>query len=152
MIKASVKKKPGFVSTRNKLIRDTSKAMVTGLDVWSQDLQRIVIRAISSGSRSGQIYTVKGRTYVASRVGEAPAKVTGELSRSILLRKEPKRFGKVGRGIKTKKNVIQANWETGFGGRNVDRSRARPYMASNFRRTQRREMVLFVARLRKVVA
>jgi HK97 gp10 family phage protein len=40
-------------------------------------------RSLTTGSRSGRVYVIGGKKHTASAAGEMPAKVSGELARSV---------------------------------------------------------------------
>jgi HK97 gp10 family phage protein len=49
-------------------------------------LKATLVRSLTTGKRSGRIYTIGGSKHTASAAGEAPAKVTGNLARSVTVK------------------------------------------------------------------
>jgi HK97 gp10 family phage protein len=55
-------------------------------------LKATLVRSLTTGKRSGRIYTIGGSKHTASSAGEAPAKVTGNLARSVTAKVIPNGF------------------------------------------------------------
>ncbi len=50
---------------------------------YGTDITKELKRVVSTGTRTGRIYRIKGKSHQASAEGEAPAKLTGRLSNSF---------------------------------------------------------------------
>lgn len=42
-----------------------------------------LVRSLTTGARSGRVYIIRGKRHTASAAGEAPAKITGALAKSV---------------------------------------------------------------------
>jgi hypothetical protein len=88
-------------------------------------LQRQTIRTLTTGKRTGRIYTINGRPHQASAAGEAPAKQTGRLSKSV------------GHNVMTKRLTVgEIAPYAGYLERGTSRMAARPHLLATFNRNQ----------------
>lgn len=66
-----------------KLTVGVKKAIMRAVAMTAHDVRNDAINSITSGQKSGQVYTRRGITHQASAPGEAPAADTGVLHNSI---------------------------------------------------------------------
>jgi len=59
------------------------RAYTQGLNKSGYLLKRQTVRLLTTGSRSGRIYVIRGKRHQASAAGEPPAKLSGRLAASV---------------------------------------------------------------------
>lgn len=89
-------------------------------------LQRQTVRTLTTGKRTGRIYIINGRPHQASAAGEAPAKQTGRLAKSV------------GHNVITKRLTVgETAPYAGDLERGTSRMAARPHLLATFNRNQK---------------
>ena len=65
------------------LMSATRQALNDGWDESGAIVSKELVRILTTGPRTGRVYTIRGRKHQASAPGEPPAKLTGALARSV---------------------------------------------------------------------
>lgn len=80
-------------------------------------LKKDLVAGLTTGKRSGRVYSIKGRKHQASAAGEMPAKLSGTLAKSVKYR------------LKTKQIELgETAFYAGFLERGTARMAARPHI------------------------
>lgn len=65
------------------LMPETHKALNDAWNNAGDIVSKELVRILTTGPRTGRVYTIRGRKHQASAPGEAPAKLSGALANSV---------------------------------------------------------------------
>lgn len=106
--------------------KSPDRAITLGLRKAGSLLQKATVKTLTTGKRTGRIYIIRGRKHQASAAGEAPAKLTGRLAKSV------------GHDVRGKRLTVgEREPYAGWLERGTSRMAARPHLLVTFERNQK---------------
>lgn len=113
--------------------------LTTGLRKSGIFIRRELVKALTTGKRTGRIYRINGRNHQASAPGEIPAKLSGRLAKSV------------GYTVATKRLTIgEGMFYAKFLEYGTSRMQPRPHLAVTVERLQEQVSVIIGDEIRSV--